>query len=84
MLCTCPLGDRGNSLLEVAKAWVMTDGLESGIHLLLPNNAQTPLYEVVMEDSFVKLMEDVRCDAGEDVSEGKVLPKRFIDFAQAF
>jgi len=84
MLHTCPLGDHGNALLEVANAWVMTDSLESGIHLLLPDNAQTPLYEVVVEDSFVKLMDDVRCDAGKDVGEGKVLPKRFIDFAQAF
>ena len=39
---------------------------------------------VVVEDSFVELMEDVGCDASEDVGEGKIFPKRFVDWAQPF
>ena len=68
----------------MAKAWVLTYGLKACIHFLLANYAQTPLHEVVVEDPFVELMKDVVGDAGKDVSEGKVLPKRFKDFTQTF
>ena len=37
-----------------------------------------------MEDTFMELMEDIRCDAGEDIGEGKVFPKRFEDWSQTF
>jgi len=68
----------------VAKAWVLTHGLEAGIHFLLADYTQTPLHEVVVEDSFMELVEDIGCDAGENVGEGKVFPKRIEDWAQIF
>jgi len=68
----------------VAEVGVLTHGLEARVHLLLTDNTQTPLHEVVMEDSLVELMKNIGHDAGEDVGEGKVLPKWFIDWAQTF
>ena len=65
----------------MAKARVPTRRLKAGVHLLLANHSQTPLEQVVMEYTFVELMEDVRSDACKNVGEGKVLPKWFIDCA---
>ena len=68
----------------MVKAWVLAHGLKAGVHLLLTNNAQAPLHQVVVEDTFMELMEDIGCDAGEDIGEGKVFPKRFEDWSQTF
>jgi len=68
----------------VAKAWVLAHGLKVGVHILLTDNSQAPLHQVVVEDTFMELMEDIGCDAGEGISEGKVFPKRFEDRSQTF
>jgi len=39
---------------------------------------------MVVEYALMELMEDIGSDAGEDVGEGKVLPKGFEDFTQTF
>ena len=66
------------------KAWVLTYALKACIHLLLANYTQTPLDKVVVENSFVELMKDVRGDAGEDVGEWKVFPKWCVHWVQTF
>ena len=81
MLC---LGCRTDPILHFDSHRVLTDGLKSCIHLLLADDAQAPLNEVIVEDTFVELMEDIGCDTREDVGEGKVFPKRFVHFAQTF
>jgi len=68
----------------MAKARVLTYGLKTRIHLLLADDAQTPLNEVVVEDSFMELVENIWRDADKDIGEGKVLPKGFEDGAQTF
>ena len=68
----------------MAKAWVSTHTLKTVIYFLLAYYTQTPLHEVVVEYALVELMEDIRCDTHKDVGEGKVFPKRFVDWAQTF
>jgi len=70
VLRACPLQDRRNAFLEVVKARVSSHSLKSGIHLLFAEYAQAPLHEVIVKDTLMELMEDVRCDANEDVGVG--------------
>jgi len=70
VLHACPLWDCRNAFLEVAKARVLSHSLKLGIHLLFAEYAQAPLHEVIMKDTLMELMEDVGCDANEDVGVG--------------
>ena len=54
----------------MAKARVLSHSLKLGIHLLFAEYAQAPLHEVIMKDTLMELMEDVGCDANEDVGVG--------------
>jgi hypothetical protein len=43
-----------------------------------PNDASTPVYEMVLEHTFMELVENIRCETLENVSMREEFPKWFM------
>lgn len=79
ILCTGPLFDVRDSLREVAKRRVIGEGHEAAVQFSRSHELHTPRDEMVLEDSFVKLMKDVGGDGRKDVAVWEILPERLGD-----
>jgi hypothetical protein len=78
MLAAGSLLDMSDSILEVLKASKVTHSLEPSIYFscsIVACCLNTPTHKVVLEDTFMELMQDVRSDGDKYVKMGKVLPK---------
>lgn len=81
VLCPCPLGDGRDSLLELPEPWMRIHGFETRVKFSLAQELATPFDKMIFEDALVELMEEIRREAGEDITVGKVSPERLVDFA---
>jgi len=51
-----PLSDLRNAILEMSKAWEDWHGTKPSVEVNRINNGGTPFFQVVLEDTLVKLM----------------------------
>lgn len=64
---SCPLLDTRDAILEVAKTMKSQHRCEPLVDFGQSNKGSAPLYQVVFEYAFVQLMQEIRCEAAEDV-----------------
>ena len=56
-------------------AWASGHDHKTRVKLFCANKGCAPLNEVVLKYTLVKLVEEVRCEAGKDVAVGEVSPE---------
>lgn len=74
ILGSCPLGHKQDALLEVPNLQVHWHGHKPMIQLVITScyTACRPFHSVVLEHALVQLMQNIWCDAGEDVAVQEV------------
>jgi hypothetical protein len=71
-------------MLEMAKTLVLGHRLESRIDLRGSCDLGAPVHKMVLENSFVELVQDIRGNTYEDVGEWEIGPERVIDRTKTF
>ena len=84
MLATCPLQNKGDTILEVSEAWVSWHTVKACVYFFLTSNLKTPIDKMIFEDALMKLMENVRGKTCKYVSMWKVFPEWIIDWSNPF
>lgn len=72
-----PLGNHGDPLLKMSEIGTSRHGPEAAVDLCFPthNTLGCPANDVILEDSFVELVQQVRRKAGGYVAVGKISPE---------
>jgi hypothetical protein len=78
MLVTSPLGDARDSVLEMLQARMPAHGFEASIELILANDVGAPRDKMILEDTLMKLVKDIRSDTREYIRVRQMLPERLV------
>lgn len=75
VISSCPLLNVGNAVLPMAQSRMGRCRLKPTIKCLLAGNGDTPFLEVILDDTLVQLVQDIRRDAREYIGVREICPK---------